>query len=399
MNGTKGNGTPTPTPTATPTPTVPPGKLWYNGDFDGTDGLANEQDTFAQGYSHIYDDFIVNDESGWDVTSVFSDDLISTTVTGATWEIRQGISNGNGGTLVASGMTATPSVTPTGRSGFGFTEFMVEVGSLNVHLDPGTYYLNVTPIGNLDGNRSFNSTTSGANCIGTPCGNDNNSWWDSPVLFGVNFVPASDAGAQFHDFSMGVNGMVGGGGGGDLTLTSAASTAGGFSVPLPTDGSGIEPRNNVRQTVDFTFNNNITDPGTASISPCGTVGAVTVTGNVVSVKVNVAGCNEMTETVTLTGVMDDQGNSGDFSATYGVLFGDVTGNGTVDNADILAIRANLGAHVNSTNFRDDLNATDGSTNGMWASRRTTAAIRCKVDSHATHKLKTNIREPSDPAPG
>ena len=134
-----GNATPTPTPTITPTPTAtPPGDtLWYNGDFNDVDGLTNEQDTFAVGFSHIFDDFNVPDAGGWDVTSVFSNDLVSTTIIGASWEIRQGITAGNGGTLIASGTTVTPVVTPTGRSGFGFTEFTVEVTGLNVHLDRG----------------------------------------------------------------------------------------------------------------------------------------------------------------------------------------------------------------------------------------------------------------------
>ena len=40
----------------------------------------------------------------------------NTNVTGATWEIRQGVSEGNGGTLIASGMTMTPVVTLTDRA-------------------------------------------------------------------------------------------------------------------------------------------------------------------------------------------------------------------------------------------------------------------------------------------
>src|SRR5205814_946458 len=108
---------------------------WYNGDFNGVNGLANEDNTsLGSGeYASVYDDFNVTG-SGWTLTSVFSDNLENTVVTGATWEIRQGISEGNGGTLIASGMTMTPVVTPTGRSGFGFTEFMIEVIGLNVSL-------------------------------------------------------------------------------------------------------------------------------------------------------------------------------------------------------------------------------------------------------------------------
>ena len=143
------------------------------------------------------------------MTSVFSDNLANTNITGATWEIRQGVSEGNGGTLIASGTTTTPVVTPTGRSGFGFTEFMVEVTGLNVSLAPGTYWLNVTVTGDLTG-RSFDSTTSGANCVGTPCGNNLNAFFDSN-FFGANFTSTSNEG-QPTDFSMGVNGTTSGGG-------------------------------------------------------------------------------------------------------------------------------------------------------------------------------------------
>jgi hypothetical protein len=203
-----GGGTPTPTPTGTPTCT--PGALWYNGDFNGVNGLANEDNTsLGDGeFASVYDDFIVPSGPGWHVTSVFSDNLSSTNVTGATWEIRQGISEGNGGTVIASGMTMTPVVTPTGRSGFNFIEYMVEVTGLNVSLSPGTYWLNVTPIGDLSG-RSFDSTTSGANCVGTPCGNNQNAFFNSN-FFGANFTSTANEG-QPTDFSMGVVGTISGG--------------------------------------------------------------------------------------------------------------------------------------------------------------------------------------------
>src|SRR5438034_9606337 len=184
--------------------------LWYNGDFNGVNVLANEDNTaLGSGqFASVYDDFNVP-SGGWTLTAVFSDNLSSTTITGALWEIRQGISEGNGGTLIASGMTMTPVVTPTGRSGFGFTEYMIEVIGLNVSLAPGTYWLNVTPIGNLSG-RSVDSTTSGTNCVGTPCGNNMNAFFNSN-FFGANFTSTSNEG-QPTDFSMGVEGTTGGGG-------------------------------------------------------------------------------------------------------------------------------------------------------------------------------------------
>ena len=178
VEGTASCGTPTPTPTPTP----PPGALWYNGDFNGVNGLANEDNFAGSGaFAHTYDDFVVSDPSGWDVNAVFSDNLLADTVVGANWEIRQGVSVGNGGTIVASGTTTTPDVTATGRSGFGFTEYMVTVNGLSVHLDPGTYFLLVSPVGGATG-ISYVSTTSGGNCVGIPCGNDDNSFFDSPLL-------------------------------------------------------------------------------------------------------------------------------------------------------------------------------------------------------------------------
>jgi hypothetical protein len=123
-------------------------------------------------------------------------------VTGATWEIRSGTDLCNtGGTLVASGSTAAPIVTPTGRSGFGFTEFQVKGTGLNVFLPvlpAGQFYwLNVTPVGDGTG-RSLITTTSGANCAGTPCGND-----------GMSFFNPGACGNP-DDFSMGVNATVAG---------------------------------------------------------------------------------------------------------------------------------------------------------------------------------------------
>jgi hypothetical protein len=77
---------------------APPGSLWYNGDFNDVNGLANERNT-AITYAAVYDDFDVTAPLGWNVTAVFSDNLASTIVTGADWEIRIGVSEGNGGTF------------------------------------------------------------------------------------------------------------------------------------------------------------------------------------------------------------------------------------------------------------------------------------------------------------
>ena len=184
---------------------APPGSLWYNGDSNGFYGLHNERSTPVN-QAAVYDDFNITGGPVWDVTAVFSDNaIVQGPITGADWEIRTGISEGNGGTLVASGTTTSPVVTPTGRIDGGLHEYMVEVTGLNVFLpmlpSGQFYWLNVTPVGNGTG-RSFISTTSGTNCVGTPCGNDGNTFFNS-TSFGVYFGGPSNT-----DFSDGVIGTV-----------------------------------------------------------------------------------------------------------------------------------------------------------------------------------------------
>ena len=130
---------------------APPGSLWYNGDWDFTNGLPNERNTLVT-QAAVYDDFNVTTPTGWNVTAVFSDNFSHAVITAADWEIRTGVSEGNAGALVASGTTGSPVITPTGRSGFGFgIEYMIEVTGLNIFLPmlpSGQHsWLNVTPVG------------------------------------------------------------------------------------------------------------------------------------------------------------------------------------------------------------------------------------------------------------
>jgi hypothetical protein len=144
------------------------------------------------------------------VTAVFSDNLEDTVITRAYWEIRTGISEGHAGILIASGTTNSPVVTPTGRSGFDYNEYMVEVTGLNVllpMLPTGQHYwLNVTPIGNGTG-RSFNSETRGSKCVGTPCGNDDNAFFTSSYYYAF-FDHTYNQCVGCNDFSNGVIGTV-----------------------------------------------------------------------------------------------------------------------------------------------------------------------------------------------
>ncbi len=344
---------------------VAPLSIWYNGDFNGVNGLGNEQNTALGGdqYARTYDDFIVSGPKGWDVTAVYSNNLLNTNVVGATWEIRQGIFPGSGGTLIASGMTVTPSVIATGRSGFGFTEYTVEVGGLTLHLpaDTNHYWLNVTPIGDLTG-RSFESTTSGVNALGQPPGNNQNAFFDSN-FFDAVFQSTADQG-QPYDYSMGVKGTVSAGE--PLVLQSAFSRkrhgkAGDFDLPLPLTGiEGIESRGG-QDAIYLTFNHNLTGVATV-ISSCGKASFELDPDEAKNLIVTVDGnCNATNIIISPINVADDQGNVISLNLTYGKLIGDVDGSGMVDVLDGHAIRAEVPSPVDSSNFRDDLNH-DGTVN-------------------------------------
>jgi hypothetical protein len=187
---------------------APPGSLWYNGDFNGVNGLANERNTLVT-QAAVYDDFDVTAPLGWNVTAVFSDNLTAfQPIVAADWEIRTGVSEGNGGMLVAGGTTNSPIVSFTYHAQ---NEFMVEVTGLNIFLpmlpSGQHYWLNVTPVGNGTG-RSWNSTTSGTHCVGTPCGNDGNAFFNS-TYFGYFFTSTANPNiGQPYDYSNGVIGTV-----------------------------------------------------------------------------------------------------------------------------------------------------------------------------------------------
>jgi PEP-CTERM motif len=207
--------------------------LWYNGDYDNRDSLTNESNvpiltgpgpTYAIQTSLVYENFIVPVGQTWTITSVFSDNQMAyaAAATTATWQIRFGVSAGNGGTLVASGDTAATQValTPVGGFYYGDPEYRVTASVASVVLTAGTYWLAVAPDditngGGYFGDQSYLETTSGANAIGNPPGNDGNSFitntFPTTGASSFNFTPtttalAGDGDGQAIDFSMGVRG-------------------------------------------------------------------------------------------------------------------------------------------------------------------------------------------------
>ncbi|HEY2013851.1 MAG TPA: hypothetical protein VGH38_10145 [Bryobacteraceae bacterium] len=178
--------------------------LWYNGDHPQNLGETANEQADNLGLVTVYDDFTVTSPEGWDVDRVWSNDAVGPIViTQAAWSIRSGVSAGNGGQIVASGI-GSATKTPTGgfNTGSQYPEYTIEVSGLNVHLPPGTFWLSVAPeVGQDNGGvlRSYASITAGSGAVGEYLPGD--SFWDAPA-FGYSF-------AQFtYDYSMGVGGTA-----------------------------------------------------------------------------------------------------------------------------------------------------------------------------------------------
>jgi hypothetical protein len=177
--------------------------LWYNGNLFGQDSLRNHIGGGTE--ARVFDDFVVTNPGGWQITSAWSNQWFFSsffgappTVRQAEWSIRTGMSEGNGGTILASGISSA-SVTSTGRiPNFLYQEYTIRVSDLNVFLAPGAYWLNVTPLFAGD---TYLSVTRGGNAVGVPAGNNGNSFFDWPSN-GSRFA------ARQQDFSMGVAGQV-----------------------------------------------------------------------------------------------------------------------------------------------------------------------------------------------
>jgi hypothetical protein len=145
--------------------------LWYNGDANGAGAYNN---TYYIQQQIVHNDFNVTG-SGWNIDRVWSNDIfgfVPPPITPASWEIWSNIMPPTGKTVVASDLNALATLTPTGRTVLGSAEYTVEVSGLNVALAPGTYWLAVTPISG-NGPTAI-TTTSGANAVGTPPGNNGN---------------------------------------------------------------------------------------------------------------------------------------------------------------------------------------------------------------------------------
>ncbi len=180
--------------------------LFYGGDFVGSDwyanALANENDLGVHGDPYgaaVYQNFVVPTGQTWQVTGLFSNDLMTLAPPIAYWEIRTGVSEGDGGFLLAAAM-GVDSYHLKGVYG----EYTNTVSSLNVMLGPGIYWFTVVPDAPNQQGASFNTNTFGTNSVGIQMRDE--QYFNSSV-FGYNFTNADNI-SIFPIFSSGVIGTV-----------------------------------------------------------------------------------------------------------------------------------------------------------------------------------------------
>jgi hypothetical protein len=177
-------------------------QLWYNGNWNGTSTmLPSERDLWVPD-TRIYDDFLVTG-GGWNVTTLFGDFLSSLTPTQAYWEIRSGVSAGNGGSLLYSG-TSSISWLLLGPGLWGDDNYRATIGGLNLTLPAGTYWMSIAPVESAWG-RAYAVGTNGSGGVNPLL--DGNSYWDSQT-FGKNFVATSSHFGRNTDFAYGVGGTA-----------------------------------------------------------------------------------------------------------------------------------------------------------------------------------------------
>lgn len=162
--------------------------LFYGGDLNDTDpnadGFSDENTLFIVGGSQTYGAVNIPSGPNASVTGILFNILATAAFDPytATYDIREGVSEGNGGTDLASG-SASIAVAATGRSDFGLYEYTITATIPSTTLSPGEYWFNLEPqcLNTLDGSCSVFrqyvwNTTQETNAV-------NGSWQPSGEMF------------------------------------------------------------------------------------------------------------------------------------------------------------------------------------------------------------------------
>ena len=122
--------------------------LWYNGDPVAGSAVLTQRSSVWTAIA--YDNFVVNDPN-WMVNGLFGNFMVFDNPvphplpTTAFWEIRTGISTGDGGSLLYSGENSF-SWTPNGFNMGGIGHYGEVSGFTPFALGPGTYWLGIAPL-------------------------------------------------------------------------------------------------------------------------------------------------------------------------------------------------------------------------------------------------------------
>lgn len=146
---------PTGVPALTPPTYCGPVCLFYGGDTNPSsaadNGFANEN-TLLVPDTTTWGAFTVPAGQTWTVDGLFintiADGYNGLDPSTSSWTIATGVSEGDGGSIVASGTSTAggTSFNPTGRLPFGFTEYTLKVKvSPPVVLSAGTYWTTIVP--------------------------------------------------------------------------------------------------------------------------------------------------------------------------------------------------------------------------------------------------------------
>ena len=141
-------------------------------------------------------------------------------------------------------------------------------------------------------------------------------------------------------------------------------SAGPFDLTLPLSGKvAVECRKGTTQKMIITFPNPVTvgsvtvTPDPAAAGATASVSSYVVNGSVVTV--NLSGVsNRQIAVINLFDVSDGT-NNGEVHVPFGLLIGDVSGNGSVTSNDVSTTQSKVGQPVTKTTFREDV-TLDGS---------------------------------------
>lgn len=185
--------------------------LWYNGDPDGQGSTPN-QTFWVRDRSLLrisLNDFTIpTTDGGWEIDTIWSNNVVfsNSSFSQASWEILtvkpvEGTPIFTYDRFFAGGRSPV-TITPTNFQVSGQPVVRVSVSGLNIRLAPGTYWLGVAPFYDAEDTYSYPAsaiaTTSGANAVGTPPGNNQNSFTQA---YGPIFPDS-------RDYSMGIEGTA-----------------------------------------------------------------------------------------------------------------------------------------------------------------------------------------------